>query len=52
MDFKTGLLIFKNKAKLSKLIDKNAPYDLILRQSKILDKYVAQGMIQMNKIRS
>lgn len=52
MDFKTGLLIFKNKSKLSKLIAEDAPYDQILKQSKNLDKYVAEGMIQMNKVRS
>lgn len=52
MDSKTYLLIFKNKAKLSKLIEENAPYEKILKQSKKLDKYIIKQMIYINKIRS
>ena len=44
MDFKLGLLIFKNRSKLSKLIEQNAEPEKILKQSKLLDKYIAQGM--------
>ena len=37
----------KNTAKLENLIETNAPYEKILRQSKKLDKYI---MIQMKNI--
>ncbi len=47
MDYKIILLIFKNKSKLEKLIENDAPYEKILRQSQRLDKYI---MIQMNYI--
>ena len=39
MDSKVILLICKNRARLSKLIEQNAPYNKILKQSKKLDKY-------------
>lgn len=45
MDPKIILLIFKNKSKLERLIENNAPYEKILRQSQRLDKYI---MIQIN----
>lgn len=47
MDSKTLYLIMKNTAKLEKLIETNAPYEKILKQSKKLDKYI---MLQMNCI--
>ena len=34
------LLILKNRAKLEKLIEQNADYSLILKQSQKLDKYI------------
>lgn len=52
MDSKVVLLIAKNKAKLSKMIEQNAPYDKILHQSQILDKYIIQQIKEINKIRS
>lgn len=45
MDSKIILLIFKNKSKLERLIENNAPYEKILHQSQLLDKYL---MIQIN----
>lgn len=49
MDFKLGLLIFKNRSKLSKLIEQDAEPEKILQQSKLLDKYIAKQMVLMNK---
>lgn len=49
MDSKTMLLIIKNKAKLSKLINDNAPYEKILHQSEILDKYIIKYMKETYK---
>lgn len=49
MDTKLYLLIFKNKAKLSKLIEENAPYEKILKQSQKLDKYIIKQMIHINQ---
>lgn len=47
MDFHIEYLIIKNRLKLEKLIESNAPYEKILRQSRKLDKYI---MIQMKNI--
>lgn len=52
MDSRTHLLILKNKAKLSKLIESNAPFEKILHQSQILDKYIIKQHYAINKIRS
>lgn len=52
MDSKIMLLIYKNKAKLSKMIEQNAPYDKILRQSRKLDKYIIIAMKCINEKRS
>lgn len=52
MDSKTILLIFKNRAKLSKLIEQGASYDKILKQSQKLDKYILVQMNCINKLRS
>lgn len=49
MDMKLILLILRNQAKLEKLINENAPYDKILKQSKRLDKYINMKMEYMNK---
>lgn len=51
MDSKIMLLIYKNKAKLSKMIEQNAPYDKILRQSRKLDKYIIIAMKCINEKR-
>lgn len=50
MDSSIFLLILRNKAKLSKMIEENAPYDKILRQSKRLDKYIMTQMKYINKV--
>ena len=50
MDFKLSLLILKNKAKLKKLIEDDAPYEKILMRSKILDKYIVKQMKEINRI--
>lgn len=52
MDLRTSLLISRNKVKLSKLIEQNAPYEKILEQSQKLDKYILMGMNCINKNRS
>lgn len=40
------LLILKNRARLEKLIEQNADYNLILKQSQKLDKLIAEKMRQ------
>ncbi len=49
MDTKTFYLIMKNTAKLEKLVETNAPYEKILRQSKKLDKYIMIQMKYLNR---
>lgn len=51
MDYKLSFLILKNTAKLEKLILHNAPYSKILKQSQLLDKYINEQMIRINKIK-
>ena len=43
-------LILKNSAKLEKLIESNAPYEKILKQSQKLDKYIIIYMKDINNI--
>ena len=43
-DYKITLLIVKNRIKLEKLIDENADYSEILKQSRKLDVYIAEKM--------
>lgn len=50
MDYRLAFLILKNRVRLEKLIESNAPYEKILAQSKKLDKYILKQMIYMNKI--
>ena len=52
VDSKIILLICKNRAKLYKMIEQNVSYDKILKQNKILDKYINIQMNNINKIRS
>ena len=40
----------KNTAKLEKLIETNAPYEKIVKQSQKLDKYIMIQMKDINKI--
>ena len=49
MDTKIFYLIMKNTAKLEKLVETNAPYEKILRQSKKLDKYIMIQMKYLNR---
>ncbi len=51
MDSKFSLLILKNKAKLERLIESGAPYEKILHQSQILDKYIIHQINAVNKIK-
>ena len=41
--------IQKNKNILTKMVEQNAPYEKILKQSKLLDKYIFEQMIKINK---
>lgn len=50
MDCRLVYLILKNTAKLEKLIESDAPYHKILRQSKKLDRYILIQMKYINKI--
>ena len=50
MDSKIIYLILKHTAKLEKLIESDAPYDKIIRESKRLDKYIMIKMNVINKI--
>ena len=50
MDSKTIYLIMKNTAKLEKLIETNAPYEKILKQSQKLDKYLVIQMKHINNV--
>ena len=43
-------LILRNSAKLEKLIENNAPYEKILKQSQKLDKYIIIYMKDINNI--
>ena len=43
-------LILKKSAKLNKLIENNAPYEKILKQSQKLDKYIIIYMKDLNNI--
>ena len=51
MDSKTICLILKHTAKLEKLIETDAPYEKILEQSQLLDKYIMIQMKCMNKVK-
>lgn len=52
MDSKIILLIMKNRIKLQKMIEHNAPPKKILKQSQKLDEYLFIQMIWMNRIRT
>lgn len=45
-DYKLTLLIMRNRARLDKLIENNADYSKILKQSIKLDKLIAQKMVE------
>lgn len=48
MNLKINLLIIKHRAKLEKLIENDAPYNAILKESQILDKYILIYMKEQN----
>ena len=52
MDSKIPLLISKERAKLEKLINHDAPYKKILKQSQKLDYYISIQMRLINNIGS
>lgn len=45
----TDLLIIRNRTKLEKLIEENADYKLILKQSKRLDMYINRKMKELRQ---
>ena len=45
----TDLLIIRNRNKLEKLIEENADYKLILRQSRRLDMYINRKMKELRR---
>lgn len=45
----TDLLIIRNRNKLEKLIEENADYKLILRQSRRLDMYINKKMKELRQ---
>lgn len=49
MNSSISLKKLKATAKLEKLIMQNAPYEKVVRQSKILDNYIQIQFKQMNK---
>ena len=48
MNSRIVYLILRNSAKLKKLIESDAPYEKILRQSRRLDKYIVVAMKSIN----
>lgn len=50
MNSRIPYLILKNSAKLEKLIEGDAPYEKILKQSQKLDKYIIIYMKDLNNI--
>lgn len=49
MEYNVIYLTLKNATKLEKLIENNAPYEKILKQSQKLDKYIIIQMKNINK---
>lgn len=52
MDLKLHLLIEKNRDILTKMIEDNKPYEEIVKQSQLLDKYVFLGFKAINQLES
>lgn len=50
MNSRAPYLILKNSARLEKLIECDAPYEKILKQSQKLDKYIIIYMKDLNNI--
>lgn len=49
MNYKTELLIIKNRAKLEQMIREDCEYKKILKQSQRLDKYLNMKMRELVK---
>ncbi len=52
MNKQLELLINTNRAKLTKMIEKEEPYEKIVEQSQLLDKYILLGFKAINKSES
>ena len=52
MNKKIKLLIEKNRNKLEKMIERKQPYEKILKQSQLLDKYILLTLNDINKLES
>lgn len=52
MNKKIQLLINKNRDKLTKMIEKNEPYEKIVKQSQLLDQYILLAFNSMNNLES
>lgn len=52
MDSKIQLLIEKNRDKLTKMMEDEEPYEKIVKQSQLLDKYVLLGLKALNQLES
>lgn len=52
MKLKLHFLIEKNRDKLTKMIERKEPYEKILKQSQLLDKYILLGFKAMNQLES
>lgn len=42
MNYKIDILIEENREKLTELIENNAPYEIILKQSELLDDFIME----------
>lgn len=51
MEYRIKLLINKNRNKLMKMIEDKKPYEEIVKQSQILDKYIVIATLDINKIK-
>ena len=52
MNLKIHFLIEKNRAKLTKMIERKESYEKIVKQSQLLDKYILLGFKAMNQLES
>lgn len=52
MDSKLQILIETNRDKLTEMIENNEPYEKIVKQSQLLDKYVLLGFRAINQLKS
>lgn len=52
MDSKLQILIETNRDKLTEMIENKEPYEKIVKQSQLLDKYVLLGFRAINQLKS